>query len=299
MAIVLLIMSLVASAMLSFGIKETANSRRELTQTRMDVIETAIADFMLRNGRLPCPAEGFLAPTTAGYGVENCVNTLIAAQTIHVGTVPITTIGISDELMLDGWDKRFTYAVDSALVGAQAFFTTNPTAPPQGQISVLVSGGAPGTTRTTTGAVVLMSAGDNGWGAWSQQPASTDRLIPDATTLATMGAGELENAHVSPYTAGTPLNFDRNFTQEARSATFDDVVRFMDRNQIIQKAGGIVDRDYCQMVFNALQPTNPNVTPKLGPISCVSTIDRISMDLRCEQRQRQMASVLGQLCGLR
>ena len=68
------------------------------------------------NGRLPCPMDGHRRPDAAGYGMENCVGTLIGGAGIHVGALPIVDLELPDEVMLDGWNRRFTYVVDDAFV---------------------------------------------------------------------------------------------------------------------------------------------------------------------------------------
>jgi prepilin-type N-terminal cleavage/methylation domain-containing protein len=303
LSVVLLIMGFVASALLSMGISQSTSSRYEYTENNMKEIERALGAFLLANSRLPCPMPGSLAPDAADYGFEDtsasCADTYIAAENIYAGAVPFAALGLPDSYMLDAWDHRILYVVDDRFTTTAAFLAAMPNAPPLGRITIMVSGDdVSGQRRTSQAAVVLVSHGANGYGAWpkTQIAPDVDRINPDPSTIS-ISAAEIENAEIQ-HTAGAPLSFDDIFSQETRNSRFDDVVRYMDRWQLIKTSGGIINQEFCEMVDLAIQDTNPNVFPQLGAVGCINSEDKISSDYNCEGRQKEMAQLLAQLCGI-
>lgn len=101
------------------------------------VIEAAIADFVALEKRLPCPAPLNIAPdTTAGDGTEfgkegagNCTGTVHNGtfrvtgrdgMRVRVGAVPVRSLHLSDDLIIDGYGKRYVYAVTESLATSGA-----------------------------------------------------------------------------------------------------------------------------------------------------------------------------------
>ncbi len=98
-------------------------------------VETALNDFVAREGRYPCPAPLNLAPdTTAPDGTEfgkegagACTGTVHdgtyravgrAGATVRIGAVPVRSLHISDDKMMDGYGKRYFYAITESLATA-------------------------------------------------------------------------------------------------------------------------------------------------------------------------------------
>ncbi|MFZ6766155.1 type II secretion system protein [Undibacterium sp. Di26W] len=117
MAVVLLIASLVLvmAINLTGSMRDTQN--RQLVQTKLSTLDTAIANYVAINKRLPCPANGTIASGALNAGVEapspatGTCNP--AAQTY--GVVPWVTLGLTEEDATDPWFARMTYRVDPAL----------------------------------------------------------------------------------------------------------------------------------------------------------------------------------------
>lgn len=300
LSIVLIILSLIASALLTLGTKQGEGARVDLTNQRLDMIEKALGTFVLANGRLPCPAEGQIAPGAAGYGVEDasvsCTNTNIVAANLHAGSVPVVTLGLNDEVMLDAWNRRFTYVVDEFFVVANDFRSADMDAGSinEGRITVYTRDDDTTTppTRTTTAGLVLISHGSNAHGAWPKTQTGVDRINSTAGN-----ASEEENSHTVYVGPATALNFDAQFTQENRSTTFDDIVRFYERWQVIALAGGVLDQTSCEMVYLSTLASNPLTTPEEGAIGCINDVD-LSTDGECELRQRTLSERLRTLCFL-
>lgn len=72
-------------------------------------IRMALDNFMAVNGRLPCPAEIDEPLNTANFGKEDC--SLTTAAGVIMGTIPVRTLNLSDKQIVDGYGKRYVYAV--------------------------------------------------------------------------------------------------------------------------------------------------------------------------------------------
>ncbi|MBI1274736.1 hypothetical protein GC177_02045 [bacterium] len=323
-AMVLLVMGLVASALLSLGTKAGETAKLEMTNSRMDAIEKAMGAFFHEQGRLPCPAQGWGRLGSAQYGVEatgaNCTALRITVGTVnfYVGNVPIITLGLSDEALLDGWNRRVTYVVDERFITSASQLTASPVAPGiqpanDGRLVVNGDGGVTLTngTSATGGAVprgaafVLISHGTNGVGAWPLQNASgnSDRIyLPAGERVAFLAARpeEVANAGLNPHpAANAPLSFGLTYNQLSRGTNFDDVVRYYMREDVIRLAGGIVDYDVCLMASRATKDYISLVNPPLGPIGCVDEdAGQSAIDPLCADTQTQMALAIARLCML-
>ncbi len=81
--------------------------------TNLSKIDTALANFVSQNKRLPCPADGSIASGLPNAGRE----TASPCNSQTKGVVPWVTIGISEIDAADPWNGRITYRVDPALAG--------------------------------------------------------------------------------------------------------------------------------------------------------------------------------------
>ena len=127
-----LLMSMFGSVLASYQLRQ----KYEVTHQRMAVIQDAIDEYLELNGRLPCVARMDRDPDAAGFGVEafstgpsgertcrfGIAGTRVFQQTAPAvggpvphwnrwGSVPVRSLNIPDEYMLDGWGTRFTYIV--------------------------------------------------------------------------------------------------------------------------------------------------------------------------------------------
>ncbi len=87
-------------------------------------IQDAIAAFVSREGRYPCPAPLNAKIDSAQFGKEISTNCLSApvgtgtfkaigrgGETVRIGAVPTRALNLSDNMMVDGHNKRYVYAV--------------------------------------------------------------------------------------------------------------------------------------------------------------------------------------------
>lgn len=94
-------------------------------RSQLDIIDTALANFVALNKRLPCPARGTLASGAATAGTETLspgpppaalpAKGLCNPQTQVNGVVPWVTLGLTEADVTDPWRGRMTYRTDPNL----------------------------------------------------------------------------------------------------------------------------------------------------------------------------------------
>lgn len=225
-AVVLAIVVLIAGAGIAIASATLEVNRVEETYERIYQIKDAIEAYKNEYGYLPCPA-GEREYSDDDFGIGEGTNqdedecdtrcdapNLLTADSdrIVAGTVPVRTLSMDPRLILDGWNRRFTYVVDSYLTcddsegagaGTGPGYADNST----GAITIKNAGG---TNITTTAAMVLISHGRNGHGAWAVR--SGTRL-----SVASPSALEQQNAHVGE-------SYNSTFVISPLASDFDDIV---------------------------------------------------------------------------
>lgn len=248
MAVVLLIVGLLASVFLPATNTMLDNSRRKESRAKLEAIEQAMVRFVVVNGRLPCPANGALAPVNVAQGLEQPTPPGAACTAVALtnGVVPWRTLGLSQDDVTDAWNTMVTYrvwagatvpggtslaqangmnlsiydpATQSALIQtilqARGFRICNATPCAVGAAAELSS-----RTGLTGAAYVLISHGANRVGGFS-----VDGVYQG--TANGPGPGPLENINfnaVAPRTA-SPADFyiDANLNENP-AAYYDDIV---------------------------------------------------------------------------
>lgn len=129
-AVVIIVLSMLMAMIAGIGTAMVGQQRREATRQRLAGVETAIALYVSQNKRLPCPADGRIAGTsaTAGYEVRNsgtgvCEIGSVANQQRY-GVVPWRTLGLAEPDTTDGWGNRLTFRVAPELVLVNAMDLT-------------------------------------------------------------------------------------------------------------------------------------------------------------------------------
>ncbi|MBI4969793.1 MAG: hypothetical protein HZC25_16870 [Rhodospirillales bacterium] len=125
LAIVLAVIGLLMGSGLLAIAPILENAKRKATNERLNKIEDALVLFVIRNNRLPCPANGSYASSNANYGLERytsgtgvCTSASVSAAN---AVVPWRTLGLDETLSLDGWGRRISYHVaDPTLLAAPA-----------------------------------------------------------------------------------------------------------------------------------------------------------------------------------
>lgn len=252
-SIILAILAVIIASSISISNNSSKQAKILVTEERLRIIETALESFIHTYKRLPCPTSLANIPTNAAYGVEAinaagtaCTDTgatlgtssgaATVANTLRFGGVPVRTLGLSIELMSDGFRNKFSYVIPAATTTPAAFFKTVAAAPTNG-----FQGSNFGTDTTTTNNVInirrtsstvikgntvylVMSHGPNGYGA-----VNTNATIQNSTSGAS--TDETSNYFTSTY--------DNIFIADSYNAGFDDILMYNDRASIITKTGAL------------------------------------------------------------
>lgn len=248
--VVLLIFGIVLAMAAAITRAIIGQQKRSLTASRMATVDAAIVQFVMRQKRMPCPADGTL--TT---GIESPPDDTNGCPNEQRGVVPWVTLGLAETDTLDGWDRRLTYRVDPVLgaklgmdmswcdpAGTGAAFNTpgqaqgacNPACsnaalanctPPaeflrasgafNRGLAVQTVGGTPTMTPPATGAAyVLISHGETGGGAYLP----SGQLFAGTTADGTEEQKNYANQPLQPYYV------DDSVADGAGATHFDDIM---------------------------------------------------------------------------
>ncbi|APW58615.1 prepilin-type N-terminal cleavage/methylation domain-containing protein [Paludisphaera borealis] len=238
LSIVLVIIALITGMSISMGLGMVETARRVQTASKLDTIENALMSYRTVYNRLPCPANAFLLPTNASYGLEaantgTCTGGTPAANfsdTTHnvvEGAVPFKALNLPEEFMYDGWGRKFAYAVNKLVTASRAMASMSLTE--QCGISVTDAGGVAG-NRTSGSLYSLVSFGADGHGGYTK---TGTRVNASSTNV-----DELTNCHCNSSAVATTYaaNYvQKEATRNPASSTdvFDDIVRFKERWQMM------------------------------------------------------------------
>jgi len=258
MLVVGIIVSLLASGLQAYLQK----TRIDTTKHRMNVVEDAIQAFLDVNRRYPCPARVNVSPGVANYGIEvksggataetDCVGdntvggggtfTPNAANPIRHGSVPVRTLNLSDEYMVDGWGNRFTYAVTKTLASDDMSAVPTAIDPDSDDVGTLYvpNGGAismqdsAGNVFSTNTHYVLLSHGETGAGTFKLFSTST---VPPIVCPPLAGANrtlDAENCNNNNNFVITLLN------SESGNTFYDDYVRYLGQQKADNVPAGAI-----------------------------------------------------------
>lgn len=248
LSVVMTVIGVTVSGALSLATKKLESEKIDETENKLELIEQALRIFLVDNQRIPCPADGELPIDNAAFGVEttpqislllptcNGANFQTADNIINGGVVPVKTLNLEDDIMFDGWGRRFTYVVDahftmSGIPDGNNGSCNNVTSDVcfqyknLGSIIIRDDVAAPGSLDFIADDAIytIISHGKNGNGAFNYFGSST-RISASAEPK------EQENAE--PSTAPHGL-FDNTFIDNAVNDTFDDFVRYRTKSQMV------------------------------------------------------------------
>lgn len=181
------------------------------TRTNQDYILNAIAVFVEKNNRFPCPAESHVTGAHFGVALEAC--RMEKAR----GIIPFKTLGISENYARDGFKRLMTYVVEPELAKKQI----RPQEESGGLITILNEEGFPvlvvpkrGEKNPNYVAFVIISHGESGMGAYVGNGQS----------------GKMRGHSLSPHKRE---NCDENFIF-IESSQSDDILRWETRDQFLK-----------------------------------------------------------------
>jgi prepilin-type N-terminal cleavage/methylation domain-containing protein len=321
MSIVLVIIGFIASSAISVAITTDYTTKRDETESKLDRIEEALAGYVSTNHRLPCPANGALASSSATFGLEvvtagaagnpqtcdsgsvNFTDAVATPNTVYGGVIPIRTLSLPDDFMFDGWGRRIDYVVhmsfannDLTNTGCAATPVTSTACFRETAAGTIRVNDASGTARTTTAAYVLLSHGENGHGAFPKTGSAKDARINGFPTGnpfrdSTASANEFTNAKVDnagAVTAYTATFVMRDYTRNDDTAAaanartyFDDQIRFREKSQIVRAAGGYIYESICKTALGVVNGTATDCTTASDSTQCTTFATEVNS--RCLQ----------------
>ena len=227
MAVVVAIMAVLMAMGLATATSVMQNTQRNATKEKQSLLKDALIAYFLTNKRLPCPDTGSNVGNTGRDGLENrtaggVVPDVTSNCTAGIGTVPYLSLGISRSQALDGYGNFMTYRLD-AVAGRNWHLTAtfipscvipNITVAP---LLGLAVNSAVATPEVEAAAVVLISHGANGWGAWNQGNTNASQNIAPVTPA------ELGNTQLNP---AAPVAYRNYVYSDAVADPFDDIVQF-------------------------------------------------------------------------
>jgi len=167
LAVVLIIVIILMTLGIRVLNAQLENASLSDTRKKQDAIKDALAAYLGKNKRLPCPyVFGVSIPVGQGDSQRTPTAAPPSDCNSDVGIVPFLDLGLSRDFALDGWENFFTYRVTRPWT-----ITTAATFAPGTRGAIPVSQGITGSRTNAlptgdTGAVaVIVSHGKNGLGA--------------------------------------------------------------------------------------------------------------------------------------
>ena len=190
------------------------------TTNNIDAVMDAVAEFLVQNGRYPCPAPLDAARTAPGYGLEtDCTSAIVGAGAfgsgyyvedtgglrVRRGAVPFRMLNLPEPLSKDGYRNRLQYAVTESLAVS---------VPPTPVGGIRVNDGA-GNALTSTLHFLVFSSGEDRAGAFTY----------DGKQPLLCGTMELDAENCNTLTSSAPTY---RFAQQGNAlgaGHFDDTVK--------------------------------------------------------------------------
>lgn len=129
MALMILVLGMTSVVAIALYDRYEEFNKQETNKARVERVQAALDSFVNQNGRLPAPAPIDARPDTATYGSETSVTNVVTAanvgagvagttvangtggRLVRIGTIPVRSLNLADEYMLDAWGNRMVYAV--------------------------------------------------------------------------------------------------------------------------------------------------------------------------------------------
>jgi len=245
LSIVILIISILITGALTVASNSIITAKNKTSEEKVKQIYKSIGNFLVVNKRLPCPASILkIKNVDSDYGIEvgggssGCVGAGVYQSTTSTnlvyGMVPIRALGLSNDMVEDGFeskiayivDKRFTYDFQDTPNFSSLSFGTSPFV---NIINIKEKPLDAEQTSSTNAIIALISYGSNRSGAFLASSASQNARSTDAD--------EMQNDITNLNNSSSPPSaiFDNNLTvNSGNSDIFDDLILFKTRNDLIE-----------------------------------------------------------------
>jgi len=245
MSFVIILIGLIVSGGLFAFAPMLLKARINQTNANLDQVESALELFVIRNSRLPCPADGSLPNTSANsttYGFEQGGGTVACTITGNNAVIPWKTLGLDESYSLDGWATRLSYW-PSGTVGTSTSVTTTsflirdgsiyPTGTFMTVTDVVSNQPVTPTTGSDQAAYVLVSHGRSQWYGWSRNSA----LIQPTIAVANKACNSTPDSCGAPLAVGFASGGPVGVYPPQAGTYFDDIVRWRSPAMLIQLCG--------------------------------------------------------------
>ncbi|KIE06108.1 hypothetical protein NF27_BK00290 [Candidatus Jidaibacter acanthamoeba] len=270
LSLVLLILAALIAGGMSLSSIQAYKEKYDTTLKNIKLIENALTVFVALNGRLPCPASPAQKILNSTFGREqvtagavgtaqSCNSTTtniftgsVGGNTQYYGAAPVTTLGLPDEVMFDGWGNRIGYIVTKPFVNSSKTNTSctsgGSAANVSNNIYFCYRGQASGNSSTSIQVLgegyyanyapvyILISHGENGYGAFLKN------ADVDLDNGGVNGSNADRNPNPPSSNPHELLNLNcnsgacltQNYVQkEISTPIFDDILLFKNRNNIL------------------------------------------------------------------
>ncbi|SHG71431.1 hypothetical protein [Massilia sp. CF038] len=114
---IVMVLSLAVLAVFALQANQRTLEMSASGPAQMAVIDHALAEFVARHRRLPCPANGTIRSGLVNAGTEaiNLSTGQCVPATQINGVVPWVTLSLSEDQARDAWNQRISYRVQPAL----------------------------------------------------------------------------------------------------------------------------------------------------------------------------------------
>ena len=265
LSIVLVVTAIIIAGVLSASTASINNAKIKTTNERIKVIYKALGNFVLTNYRLPCPAALNIAKDVAAYGnpvssAGNCSGVGVykssTQSSVIYGMIPISALGLPQDLAEDGFGNKLIYIVNNNYTAADypgtsptTFFSSFSESDISNIRILQVSSG----NVIDGNAFAIISLGQNKYGAFNST-GTTQNGTTSTDTYEQQHYVTSVNLSTSPYTASfgnVAGNASRVVItyENSGSDVFDDIVFFKTRNQMIVDFNGMFMMP-CQAIAN-------------------------------------------------
>jgi prepilin-type N-terminal cleavage/methylation domain-containing protein len=248
-AIVLVIFGFLAVGGVKLLAATVKNKQYIDTRNNIEAVNAALVQFVSREKRLPCPADGTLTNgVNNGVELRTGTTTAICDAAQLNGVVPWRTLGLIEADVTDGWFNRLTYRIAPELVSSDSMNFSE--CDPAGTLPCISPATCIGVNSALTGkgftvnnlaavpvpqtnpsagtgaAFVLISHGENTAGAYNNNGILVSGSIPP-------GSAEIANANNR---VRQNIYFADNFNASAAPAYFDDLVYYKTVHSVVGQA---------------------------------------------------------------